>query len=65
MAITKNGEAVFFERDVTVTNSNLFIYELTIETIAEISTELFRNGIDVVSISIDEARINYIEIEVL
>lgn len=39
--------------------------ELTVESIAQISAELFLKGIDVASVSIDEARINYVGIEVL
>lgn len=63
VAITKKGDVVLFERDVTVkTGVSL---ELTAESIVEISIELFKKGIDIISITIDESRMNYIGIEVL
>lgn len=62
-AITKKGNVVLFERDVTVKTS--ISLELTAESIVKISIELFKKGIDIISITIDESRMNYIGIEVL
>lgn len=60
-AITKKGNIILFNHDVTVKGA--IILELTTESIAEISIELYKEGIDIVSVDIDEARMNYIEVE--
>lgn len=63
VAITKKGNIVLFERDVKVKAG--VSLELTTESIVEISIELFKKGIDIISVTIDEAKMNYIGIEVL
>lgn len=63
VAITKKGTIVLFERDVTV-KAGIYL-ELTAESIVQISIELFEKGIDIISVTIDEARMKYIGIEVL
>lgn len=63
VAITKKGNIVLFERDVKAKAG--VSLELTAESIVEISIELFKKGIDIISVTIDEAKMNYIGIEVL
>lgn len=65
VAITRNGNIFLFNYDVTVKTSVLFTYELTTQSIAEVSVALYKQGIDIVNVTIDEARMKYIEIEVL
>lgn len=61
VAITKKGNIVLFNYDVTV--KGVITLELTTESIAEISIALYKKGIDIVSVDIDEARMNYMEVE--
>lgn len=63
VATLRNGKLLLFNHDVTV--KGVIMLELTVECIAQISAELIMQGIDVISVSIDEARMNYMEIEVL
>lgn len=65
VAITRNGNIILFNYDVTVKMSVLFTYELTTQSIVEVSVALYKQGIDIVNVTIDEARMKYIEIEVL
>lgn len=62
VATLRNGKLLLFNYDVTV--KGIAILELTVESIAQISAELFLKGIDIVSVDIDEARMKYIGIEV-
>lgn len=63
VATLRNGNLLLFNHDAIVKGNILM--ELTVECIAEISAELFLKGINITSVTIDEARMNYIEIEVL
>lgn len=58
VATLRNGGIFAFTHDAEITN-NLFVTELTSKSIAVISTELFKKGIDIVSLSVDESRMNY------
>lgn len=62
-AILKGGGMILFNSDVTVEGN--VVFSLTAESVAKISTELYMKGLDVLSVNIDEARIDYIGIEVL
>lgn len=63
VAILRNGGTFLFSHDVTV--KGVITLELTLETIATIATEMFLKGIDIVSVSVDEGKMNYEGIEVL
>lgn len=63
VVILRDGKLLLFNHDVIV--KGISMLELTVETIAQISAELFSKGIDIASVTIDESRINYIGIEVL
>lgn len=61
VAITRKGDIILFNYDVVVKGA--ITLELTTESIAEISIALYKKGIDIVSVDIDEARMNYMEVE--
>ena len=59
----RNGkDMILFQHDVVVESDN-FLKKLTSESIANISTELFKKGYDIASLSIDESRISYMSAE--
>lgn len=62
-AVTRNGNIILFNHDVIV--KGILTIDLTVESIVEVSISLYKRGIDVISVTIDEARMNYIGIEVL
>lgn len=57
-AMLRNGRFLLITCDVEV-EDELFSKELTGETVAKISTELFKRGYDIESLSIDESRMHY------
>lgn len=61
VAIMRKGDMILFDYDVVV--KGVITIELTTESITEISIELYKRGIDIVSVDIDEARMNYMEVE--
>lgn len=61
-AMLRNGRFLLLTCDVEV-EDELFSKELTGETVAAISTELFKRGYDIESLSIDESRIKYVSAE--
>lgn len=63
IAVARNGNIILFNYDVIV--KGVITLELTIESVAEISIELFKKGIDIYTVAIDESRMNYMGIEVL
>lgn len=63
IATLRNGNIIVFSHDVTV--KGVICMDLTGETIAEISRKMILKGIDISSVAIDEARMNYKGIEVL
>lgn len=63
VAILRNRNIIIFSHDVTV--KGIVTLELTGECIAQISAEMFEKGIDIISLDIDESRMNYKGIEVL
>lgn len=63
VAILRNGKILLFNHDVVV--KGVVTLELTVESIATIAAEMFLDGIDIASVTIDKSRMNYAEIEVL
>lgn len=59
----RNGNTMLTNHDVIV--KGVSCLELTVESIAQISAEMFVNGIDIISVTIDESRMNDVEMEVL
>ena len=61
-AILRNGRFLLLTCDVDV-EDELFSKDLTGKTVASISTELFKRGYDVESLSIDESRMHYASLQ--
>lgn len=63
VAITRNGNIILFNHNVIVKGTATS--DLTVESVVEISLELYKNGIDIITVSIDKNRMHCIEMEVL
>lgn len=63
IAVLRNGKQLLFTHDVVI--KGIIVLELTVETIVEISTEMFLEGYDIQTVSIDETRLDYTKMEVL
>lgn len=63
IATLRDGNLLSFTHDVTI--KGLITPELTLVSIATITAELSLKGIDVISVSIDEAKIKHKYMEVL
>lgn len=63
IATLRNGKLLSFSHDVTI--KGLIVPELTLVSVATIAAELSLKGVDIMSVSIDEAKVKYEYVEVL
>lgn len=63
VAITRAGNTISFNHDVIV--KGVISVELSVESVVEISIEFFKKGIDIISVTIDESKMDNVETEVL